>query len=141
RGEIAAVLRAEWGASLLGRSEGIESFVGPVLEHRSERRTDQVAIQSLKELPVPCAIARVVETPEHIDGAIMIGRAEDLVEVYRAVEEVPGDVAHQRAQKSVDRDSVRAARPGDVCEVLVAFEIELAERERFIPAIICAIRF
>ena len=72
----------------------------------------------------------VVEPPgEHVDGAVVVDGAEDVVEVDGAVEEVPGDVALEGAQEGVDAHHVLAGRPRDVGEVLVAAEVEAAEVE------------
>ena len=80
---------------------------------------------------------RVVEPPgEHVDGAVVVHRAEHVVEVDRAVEEVPGDVALQGTQERVDAGDVLAGRPGDVGEVLVAAEAERAEGELAVAVLV-----
>ena len=72
----------------------------------------------------------VVETAgEHVDGAVVVDGAEHAVEVDGAVEEVPGDIALQRAQEHIGTHHVLAGRPGDVHEVLVAGEVERTETE------------
>ena len=64
---------------------------------------------------------RVVEAAgEHVDGAVVVDRAEHAVEVDGAVEEVPRHVALQRAEEGVGAEHVLAGGPGDVDEVLVA---------------------
>ena len=75
------------------------------------------------------AVRVVVPAGEHVDGAVVVDGAEDVVEVDGAVEEVPGDVALQGAQERVDAHHVAAGRPRDVGEVLVAPEVEPAEVE------------
>ena len=66
---------------------------------------------------------------EHVDRAVVVDGAEDVVEVDGAVEEVPGDVALQGTQERVDAHHVPTGRPRDVGEVLVAAEVEAAEVE------------
>ena len=73
------------------------------------------------------AVGVVVAAGEHVDGAVVVDGAEHGVEVDGAVEEVPGDVALQRAQERVDAHHVAAGGPGDVGEVLVAAEAEPAD--------------
>ena len=75
------------------------------------------------------AVAVVVAAGEQVDGAVVVDRADDVVEVDGAVEEVPRTVALQGPQEVVDAQHVAARRPRDVGEVLVTAEREPAERE------------
>ncbi len=71
-----------------------------------------------------------VEPPgEELDRAVVVDGADHAVEVDDTVEEPPGDVALERAQKGVHRHHVPALRPDDVGEVLVALEAERSQRE------------
>src|SRR5690606_33429947 len=79
--------------------------------------------------------AAIIRAGENIDRAVVVGRAEDVVEEDPAVEEAPADVAHHGAQEAVDLDDVAALRPGDVGEVLVAAELEAAEAEARIAGV------
>ncbi len=78
---------------------------------------------------VLATIAGVVETGEDVDVAVMIGGSEDMVEVDHPVEEVPGEVANQRAQERLDGHRMAAAGPAYMGEILVALEFEAAQRE------------
>ena len=75
------------------------------------------------------AVAVVVAPGEQVDRAVVVDRADDVVEVDRAVEEVPGAVALEGTQEAVDAQHVAAGRPRHVGEVLVAAEREPAEGE------------
>ncbi len=71
----------------------------------------------------------VVTAGEDVDGAVVVGGAEHVVEEDPAVEEAPADIAHHRPQEAVDLHDVAALGPGDVGEILVAAELEAAEPE------------
>src|ERR1019366_2545996 len=66
---------------------------------------------------------------EQVHVAVVVERADDRVEVDRAVKEVPGYVAHERLEKGLDGGHVTSGGPFDVHEVLVAFELESAHSE------------
>jgi hypothetical protein len=117
------------GPRLLGRSEGIEPRVGPLVEHRHEGGEDVVVREVLEVVELGTAVGVVERAGEQVDVAVMVDRAEHVVEVHDAVEELPGDVALCGPQEGVDRHHVAARGPGDVGEILVAAEGELAERE------------
>src|SRR5205085_2533488 len=70
-----------------------------------------------------------VAAGEHIHRAVVVARAEHVIEVDPAIEKSPGDIAHQRTQKVADVHGVAALRPADVREILVAPELELAKLE------------
>src|SRR3954467_1413131 len=64
----------------------------------------------------------------------MVTRAEHLVEIHPSIEKSPGNIAHQRTQKSIGRQLMRArlafGRPLDGHEIGIAAECEGAEMER-----------
>src|SRR3954471_20111633 len=64
----------------------------------------------------------------------MVTRAEHLVEIHPSIEKSPGNIAHQRTQKSIGRQLMRArlafGRPLDGHEIGIAAECERAEMER-----------
>src|SRR6185437_6441800 len=103
--------------------------VGPVLEQRLEHPLYIVAVEILDVLPVLLAVAAVVEPGEDVDVAVMIRGAENVVEIDGAVEEAPGQIADHRAQKQVHRHRMSATRPRYIREILIAFELESAQRE------------
>jgi hypothetical protein len=103
--------------------------VGPVLEDRLERLLQRRRLERLDVIAVVQPVGLVEQADEHLHGPVVVDGAEDGVEVDGAVEETPGDVAHQRRQEGVDRHDVAAARVPDVREVLVARERELPDGE------------
>ena len=126
---VRAVLDAERLVGLGRAGERVEALDRPVVEHRLERLADQRRLVVLGVVELGLAVRLVEPAGEHVDGAVVVDGAEDVVEVDGAVEEVPGDVALQRAQERVDAHHVLAGRPRDVGEVLVAAEVEAAEVE------------
>ena len=130
---LSPCLRAEGRAGFLGRGERVEAFVGPVLQDRLEGRHDQRRLELLDVVDARLLEARVVGAGVQVDLAVVIARADHLVEVDPAVEEAPCHVAHHRAQEVVGGHLVRAGlafrRPLDRGEISVAAEFEIAELE------------
>ena len=83
-------------------------------------------------MAVRLPIGIVEQADEHLDRAVVVDGAEDVVEVHGAIEKSPADVAHQGAQECVDRHDVAVAGTEDVGEIFVALELEFADRERFV---------
>ena len=130
---VVAALAAEGAAGLLRRGERIEAGVGPVVQDRLEGRHDLRRVELLGVVDASLAQDAIESARIEVDLAIVVARADHMVEVPPAVEEAPGHVAHHRAQEGVDRDQVRArlalGRPFDAGEVFVAREGEGTEPE------------
>ncbi len=86
-------------------------------------------------MPVVGAVSLVQQTDKQIDRAVVVNGAEHVVEVDRAVEKAPADVAHQGSEERLDVHQVASARIEDMGEVLVALETELPGGERLIAQI------
>src|SRR5438132_7926923 len=116
------------------RGPRIEIRWDPVLEDRLERGADLLVREHLA-IVLPGLLPRVVVLPEeHVDAFLVeVERAEDLVELHHAVEEVPADVPLDRAHELADGDVVLAARIADDREVRVPLELVAAEAERLVP--------
>ena len=127
--EILTVLDAECGAGLVRRRERIEGLIRPVGEDRLEGLANLRGLDVLAVVEFGLSVRLVVAAGEDIDGAVVVHRAEDTVEVHDAIEEVPGDIALQGSQECIGAHDVAAGRPADVDEELVTAEGELAERE------------
>ncbi|MDT4843506.1 hypothetical protein FQZ97_774400 [compost metagenome] len=135
-GDVVAVLATERGAGFLGGGEGIEAFVGPVEQHRLEGGHDERGVECLRVVHA-CGLHYAVErTGVDVHLAVVVARAEHVIEVDPAVEEAPRHVAHQGAQKGVGRNGVGArlalGRPVHLDEVFVADEGERAEIEALV---------
>ena len=126
---VVALLGAPGDPGLHRRGERIVALVGPVLHHRLEDIHQIVGLEALLVVAAGLAIGIVEAAGEHGDFAVVVDGAEDTVEVDGAVEEAPGDVAHQGAHEDVDGHGMAAARPTDAGEVGVALELELAGSE------------
>ena len=79
------------------RGERVEALVRPVLEHLLEHLLQVLRFERLDVVTVAAAVGLVEQPDEHLDGAVVVHGAEDVVEVHGAVEEAPRDVAHQRS--------------------------------------------
>jgi len=90
------------------------------------------AVERLEQIQTLRFVGRVIAAREELDATVAVASAEHVVEIHRAVEEVPSDVAHERAQEDVGRHRVRKLRalrePLDVRKVFVS-----RERERTQP--------
>ena len=130
---MASVLLPSLTPNGLSVSAGLANGSKPALVQSSSialnvsRISRRLEVLDVVELGL--AVGVVVTAGEHVDGAVVVDGAEHAVEVDGAVEEVPRDVALQRAQERVDAEHVLAGGPGDVDEVLVAGEVERAEGE------------
>src|SRR5438093_2222073 len=132
-----AALPAERTPGLPRRGPRIEIRWDPVLEDRLERGADLLVREHLA-IVLPGLLPRVVVLPEeHVDAFLVeVERAEDLVELHHAVEEVPADVPLDRAHELADGDVVLAARIADNREVRVPLELVPAEAERLVAEVV-----
>ena len=87
------------GPKALPVSVGAAKGSKPSLVQSSSISSNNARASSLSEvfdvLLVLRAIAVIEEAGKQVDGAVMIDRTENLVEIDDAVEEIPGDVAHE----------------------------------------------
>ena len=133
-GRVVAMLAAVGRAGFLRRGEGVEALVGPVVEHLLEGGSDLRGGEVLQPIDAGFLQRAVVGARVQVHRLIVVDGADHVVEVDPAVEEAPGDIAHQCAQVRADvhRVAHRLAGlggPADVGEVLVAAEGEAAELE------------
>src|SRR6185437_4178318 len=127
-GALLALL-ADRGAGFERGVERVVALADPVLADRRERLGHSFGGEGFEEIDACFLAPPVIGAGEHVDGAVVVGGAEDVVEEYPAVEETPADIPHHGAQEAVDLDDVAAPGPGDVGEILVAAELEAAELE------------
>src|SRR4029077_10102708 len=102
----------------------IIALVGPVRDHLLEDVHQLVRLEALDKIAPGGGVALVGGSEEHVNFAIEVGRAEDLVEIDSAVEEAPGNVAHEGAEETIHRQGVEPLRRVDMGEILVTLEIE-----------------
>ena len=133
---VRPVLDPERLVGLGGAGERVEPVVRPVVEDRLEGVAQRRRVEVLDVVELGLAVRVVVAPGEEVDVAVVVHRAEDGVEVHRAVEEVPRDVTLQRPQERVDAHHVAAGGPSDVGEVLVTGEGESPDRERLVALVV-----
>src|SRR5581483_1593797 len=127
--EVASTLGPEGCGGLLRAGEGVETLDDPVRQHGFERVPDRRGLEIFHVVELGFAVGIVVTPGEQIDRPVVVHRSHDAVEVDGAVEEVPGDVAHQRPKEVVHRHHVAPSGPGDIGEILVTAEPELPQLE------------
>ena len=104
---IALLLLPCLGPNALPVSCGAANGSKPSLVQSSSSASNIAFTSSLLKFSTCClillAVAAVVEPGEDVDVAVVIGGAEDVVEIDGAVEEAPGQIADHRAQELVHR--------------------------------------
>jgi hypothetical protein len=130
--QVTSVLGSVRFPGLIRSGERIEAFVGPVTQHVFEDFLQVLGFERLQVDALGRLIGFIEQADEQVHSPVMIDRSQHGIEVHRAVEEAPGHIPHQGAQKRVDRHHVPAARKRNVREIFVAFETELAGCERLI---------
>src|SRR5882672_1221954 len=94
---FASSLAPVGGAGLLRCCEWIETFAGPVIEHRLEGGADLTRRKIFEQVDAGALHRRVVRAGVQIDRGVVIDGADYIVEIDPAVEKTPGHIAHQRA--------------------------------------------
>ena len=129
---VGPVFDAEGFGGFFGGGEWVVGGVGPVVEHGLEGGHDFFGRKVFDVVEFGFAVGLVESSGEHVDGAVVVDGAEDVVEVDGAVKKVPGDVALQGPEVGVGGQGVGAGGPGDGDEVFVSGEVEPAEGELFV---------
>src|SRR5207249_9444902 len=81
------------------------------------------------------AIGRIAEAHEQVHRAVVIHRAQDIIEVDRSVEETPCHIPHQRSQERIDRYDVPPEWVINVSEIFVPLKTELPHRKCLVSEI------